>query len=198
MTKNNKDGNHAYYLDYANFRRKLKHIIKAAKKLYYGKKFNSYNGNIKKTWQLINELRGKSKQSTKPSFMIDGNLVQDRRSISNHFNKYFTSVATNLNDSIKENIDISTVPPPETYFDGTVMSSIYLNDCDNKEVTSIIKNLDSNKSSDIPIRVIKHSAHIISPILTKYLNVFMAKGIFPRILKIGHITPIFKKGDPQV
>ena len=197
-TKTNKDGNHTYYLNYSNFRRKLKHIIKAAKRLYYGNKFNSYNGNIKKTWQLINELRGKTKQSTKPSFMIDGNLVQDRRSISNHFNKYFTSIAKNLNDKLEENTDPSTIPPHETYSDKTVMNSIFLNDCDNKEVTAIIRDLDSNKSSDIPIKVIKHCSHLLSPILTKYLNVFMSKGIFPRILKIGRITPIFKKGDPQV
>ena len=38
----------------------------------------------------------------------------------------------------------------------------------------------------------------MSPLLTKYLNLFMDKGIFPSILKIGRITPIFKKGDPQV
>ena len=117
ITKTNKDGNHAFYLDYSNFRRKLKKIIKHAKKLYYGRKFESYNGNIKKTWQLINELRGKSKHSTKPSFMINGNLVQNRRVISNQFNKYFTSIAKNMNEKLDEDIDHNNiiVSPPETY-----------------------------------------------------------------------------------
>ena len=197
-TRADRVGNNKYYLDYSNFRRKLKHIIKKAKKMHYGEKFKKFNGNIKKTWQLINELRGKSNRSIKPSFMVDGNLVQDRRLIANGFNKYFTSIAKNLNDDIEANVDINTIPPHESYFDKTVMSSIYLNDCDINEVTTIIKDLDSNKSSDIPVKIIKHSIHLISPVLCKYLNIFMAKGLFPNILKVGRITPIYKKGDPQV
>ena len=196
-TRADRDGNQKYYLDYSAFRRKLKHIIKKAKKLYYGEKFNKFNGNIKKTWQLINELRGKSKRSIKPSFMVDGNLIQDRRLIANGFNKYFTSIAKNLNDDIEANVDIDSVPPHETYFDKTVMNSIYLKDCDIDEVATIIRDLDSNKSSDIPVKIIKHSVHLISPVLCKYLNIFMDKGLFPNILKVGRITPIYKKGDPQ-
>ena len=40
-------------------------------------------GNIKKTWELINQLRGKSKSNIKAQFIIDGKLVEDRREISN-------------------------------------------------------------------------------------------------------------------
>ena len=129
--------------------------------------------------------------------MVDGNLIQDRRLIANGFNKYFTSIAKNLNDDIEANVDIDSVPSHETYFDKTVMSSIYLKDCDIHEVATIIRDLDSNKSSDIPVKIIKHSVHLISPVLCKYLNIFMAKGLFPNILKVGRITPIYKKGDPQ-
>ena len=93
IPKSSKSESQAFYLEYKNFRRRLKGIIKVAKKSYYSKKFNNFNGDIKKTWGLINELRGKSKNALKPSFIIDGQLVQDRRIICNHFNKYFTSIA---------------------------------------------------------------------------------------------------------
>ena len=64
----------------------LKSIIKNAKKHYYGKQFDESKGNIKKTWNLINALRGKHKDNISPSFIIDSKLVLDRRAIANGFN----------------------------------------------------------------------------------------------------------------
>ena len=52
---------------------------------------------MKKTWELINELRGKAKTNIKASFIIDGELVKDKREISNGFNLFFSSVAKKLN-----------------------------------------------------------------------------------------------------
>ena len=62
---------------------------------------------------------------------------------------------------------------------------------------NIISELDNNKSSDIPIKVVKKASHIISPILSDYFNRLMCHGIFPDVLKIGKITPIYKKGDSE-
>ena len=55
--------------------------------------------------------------------------------------------------------------------------------------------------SDIPISVIKKTFNIISPILAglaHYLNYLMGTGKFPDIIKLGKITPIFKKEDEQL
>ena len=78
---------------YKDFRKELRKIIKLAKKNYYCKKFENFKGNIKKTWQLINELRGKSKTDIKASFIIDEQIVTGRREISNGFNIFFSSIA---------------------------------------------------------------------------------------------------------
>ena len=86
-------GDNAAYDKYKSYRRYLKKIIKLAKKNYYGRKFEKVTGDLKKTWGLINELRGKVKRNIKASFIIDRKLVEDRRQISNGFNKFFASVA---------------------------------------------------------------------------------------------------------
>ena len=52
---------------------------------------------MKKTWKLINNLRGKAKTNIKASFIINGDMVQDRREIVKEFNIYFSSIARNLN-----------------------------------------------------------------------------------------------------
>ena len=74
----NKLGDEELYMRYKNCRFELRKIIKLAKKTFYFKKFESVQGDIKKTWKLINDLRGKSKNNIKASFIINGEMVQDR------------------------------------------------------------------------------------------------------------------------
>ena len=58
---------------------------------------------------------------------------------------------------------------------------------------SIIKEFKNDKSSDIPIVVIKHCSPIISPTLCSLFSRYMESGEFPQILKVGRISPIYKK-----
>ena len=77
------------------------------------------------------------------------------------------------------------------YLNMAEKGSIFLEDTTPDEVLDIIKEFDNNnKSSDIPIVVIKHCA----PTLSKLYNNCMSRGTFPDELKLGVITPIHKKG----
>ena len=198
-SKTNKAGNHDLYLKYANFRKTLRNAIKFAKKHYYGSKFKSASGDMKKTWKVINELRGKRKTLTKPSFIINGELIQDRRQIANEFNTFFTSIAEDMNEQVaNDDIMILSTPNSDTYMEPRINSSIYLTECSAREVETIIKNFDNGKASDIAVCVIKSLSPIISPILCEYYNTFLMKGTFPNILKTGKVTPIYKKGNSQL
>ena len=106
-TETDKLGDQDLYLKY-DFRKKLKFIIRCAKRKYYSNQFNKFDGNMKKNWQLINELRGKVQHKNKPSFKTGGQLVHDQRTISNGFNKYLTSIAKDMNqqlDNSSQNVD---------------------------------------------------------------------------------------------
>ena len=197
-SETDKLGDHDLYCKYSDFRRKLKFIIRCAKNKYYGNKFNKCEGNMKKTWQLINELRGKAQHKNKPSFKIDGQLVHDKRMISNGFNKYFASVAENMNNDLNNKLQNSEAISCEKFFDKSIPGSMFFMPCNEFEVSEIIHELETGKSSDLPIKVIKQSSSILVPKLTKFFNCFIEKGVFPKILKEGRITPIFKKGDAQI
>ena len=154
---------------------------------------------MKKTWKIINELRGKRKTLTKPSFIIDGNLIQDRRQIANEFNIFFTSIAEDMNrQTASDGIPILSTPNFYTYMDPRISSSIYFTECSTLEVEDIIKNFDNGKASDIAVCVIKSLSPIISPFLCEYYNAFLTMGIFPCLLKTGKVTPIYKKGNSQL
>jgi hypothetical protein len=195
----NLGGDSSLYLKYRDYRRSLKHTITAAKVKYYGTRIEKNSGDLKKTWGLINELRGKKKSAIKPQFTIDNHKITNRRVIANEFNRYFVSLAKNLNDSVDINgVDIVPIKPFTEFLSQSNSSSIYLRDCTTDEICTIIKNLENNKSSDIPITVIKKSSYLISSLLAKHINISMQQGIFPDKLKVGRITPIMKKGNPEL
>ena len=150
---------------------------------------------MKKTWKIINEIRGKNNQTIKPQFIIDNKRIVERRIIANEFNKYFVSLASNLNKTLEcsDGLPIINTPHFSDFMPNPRMRSIFLSDCTAEEISNIISDLESGKASDIPIKVIKKSAPIICPILEANFNNLMRKGVFPDQLKLGKITTIYKK-----
>ena len=190
----------AFYDKYKSYRHYLKKIIELAKRNYYGIRFKNVQGDLKKTWSLINELRGKMMRNIKASFNINGELVEDRRQISNEFNTFFASVAKKLNAKLYSST-LSQIEPRRDDFQyflkNRVNRSMFLSPATVDEIHEIIHNFKNDKASDISIFVLKKCSSLISGKLTKFINSFMDEGYFPHILKIGKITPIYKKDDPQ-
>ena len=82
-----------------------------------------------------------------------------------------------------------------TYLSKSVQNSIFLNNTTCEEVISIISEFQNTKSSEIPIKVIKHIRNAIAPYLCKLYNSCISLGSFPSCLKIGRIIPVYKKGS---
>lgn len=195
-SRKNLHGNKKLYKRYKSHRKILKILIIKAKQNFYSNEFDKHIGNSKKTWETINKLRGKTKSNTKPSFVINNERVTCRRIIASKFNDYFISLAPNLNRDMFEN-ENRNIPSFESYLSTPCASSIFLEDCTENEIREIISDLKNGKASDIPISVVKFINDTIAPTLTVLYNKCMTEGVFPDDLKIGKITPIYKKGNPE-
>ena len=104
-----------------------------------------------------------------------------------------------MNEKSKCNIDHDQKSSKFTdYLPKPCISSIFLHDCSSEEISKIIAELENGKSSDIPIKIIKQSSNVISPLLENYFNNCMKIGIFPDVLKVGYISPIYKKGNEEL
>ena len=112
------------------------------------KKFQSVHGDCKKTWKLINKLRGKQKQSVKSFFIINGEVVENRRKIANEFNNYFISVATQLNESNEDELPILPLPKFSDYLINSISSSMFMDKCTATELSETINRFNSNKASN--------------------------------------------------
>ena len=193
-----KDGNPKLKDKQKEHQKLLRWLIKSAKSKHYSEQFSKFHGDKKKTWKIINEIRGKIKQEIRPSFNIGNERIVCRRVIADKFNKYFASLATNLNNDAYNNIPITDFPSFTSYLSKPCESSIFLEDCDETEISDIILELKNGKSSDIPIIVIKAARLVISPYLSNLYNEYMNLGLFPDILKTSKITPIYKKGSREL
>ena len=118
------------------------------------------------------------------------------KTIDNSFNNYFTSIALKLNEC--DDGLTKWVPKFTDYIKSSSNTSIYLKECTSDEILNMIKELSSSKSSDITITVLKRCGNILSPVLSQFYTRFMRLGIFPDTLKTGLVSPIYKKGDPQL
>ena len=196
--KNLPDGDPVLHKTFTDYRSALNIIIGSAKNSFNQEKILENKNDRNKTWKVINELRGKTKANIKPSFVIDNTKITNRRIISNEFNKYFNSIASKLNEGLPEiPIVDSRIPSFQDFLAPTNSNTMYLEECNPDELLNIISDFDNNKASDIPVRIVKKVSHIIVPILAGYFNILMKEGVFPEILKIGKITPIYKKGNPE-
>ena len=60
--------------------------------------------NLKKTWQILKDIIGKSKPGTMNNkFLINGTIVQDSKVIANAFNDFYINIVSNLAGKIKPN-----------------------------------------------------------------------------------------------
>jgi hypothetical protein len=87
---------------YKTFKKKLKKVNRAAKKMYYENLFLEVKGDLRKTWNVIQCVtnNGSTNSSSPKELLIDGHPTTDTSVIVNKFDKYFVSIGCDLGAKI--------------------------------------------------------------------------------------------------
>ena len=119
--------------------------------------------------------------------------VTSNLAISNIFNEYFSSVASNLASNIP-NIPVN----PIDYVDRTLNSFVNFL-CDTDEISRVTRSFKSKGShfDFIPSSIYKHLNDIIAPILSDLINSSIREGVFPNPLKLARVLPIHRAESKQ-
>ena len=122
--------------------------------------------------------------------------------IANEFNKYFLSIATNINidnnDPKFQKLDDITPLHYLLQSFKTPFPNINLKFLSSKDVEKVIKSLKTKNSfgyDEISTKLLKISSPFISSPLTHICNKSISLGIFPDRLKYAVVKPLFKKGN---
>ena len=180
---------------YKAYKSLFQSLKKKSKKIYYSRRLENYQNDIKKSWDVIKEIIAGAK-STKGSFprrmIIDGQEIFDLGKIANCFSKFFVDIGPKL---------ASMMPESQTKFDQYLNPHQKLMDEANltdDEIKEALRRLKPNKSpgyDNISSSVINETSDILFTPLKCIFNLSLQQGIFPENLKIARVSPIYKKKE---
>ena len=130
-------------------------------------------------------------------FIIDNVKVSNETQIANHFNTFFTSIGPKL----ASNINTLDKPSFNTYLRGNVNSVFKFENINDDEVLNLIRKYKAKTSTDkddLSMKLIKYIDIYISKPLSVIINQSLNTGIFPSLLKIAKVIPIYKCEDEHI
>jgi len=128
------------------FKKKVKNITRKAKTDYFKAAFDRNKNNMRRTWSLIKKISGSKVNCTTVKKIVWNNIeLTNELDIAESFNKYFSSIATDLaNDLPYNNRD------PTAYLPQACVPSMFLTPLTVPQCSQIIKSLKLQKQ--IPIQ----------------------------------------------
>ena len=87
---------------YKQYRNILNKVIRKSKDSYYSARITSAGTDGRQIWSIINEVvdRKKSKHKMPNSFKVKDEIISGDKNIANAFNQYFTSIGTDMANSL--------------------------------------------------------------------------------------------------
>jgi len=184
---------------YLSYKRVYNKLLKKSKANYYRDTFDSKLSTVKTLWNEINKLC--CKEGTRPKgvpaiskLTVDGNDISDPIKMSEEFNKYFCNVGADLANNLqssKQNSHYTKFLPPSR------LNTFACESISHSEIQNTISKLKSKKSCGpdrFNAKFIQDYEDCIIPQLHYIYNLSVNTGIFPSLLKIAKILPIYKKG----
>ena len=181
-------------INYIKYKNILKQAIRHEEKCYYEKQFQLQANDIRNTWKLINGLLNKNNKSSMSKFFkIKNSTTSDPKEVVNALNEYFVEVGPRLAEKIPPSKSTSAILNTSFNKDSIVIFPTDANEVYN--IISSLKNTSACGVDHIPVSAVKSvSEHISSP-LAALINHSISSGIFPDMLKIAKVIPIYKNGD---
>ena len=179
---------------YKTYKRIFERIKKKAKKDYFSKRINKFQGNSKQIWNTIKDIIGRSKSTMQfpQELKYKNQISRQKPVIADTFNDFFSSIGKNLASKIPiSNKDVLS-------YIGNYDKNMTSEPLTIEELDQAFKSLQANKSpgiDEVDINVVQSAYEIIRPLLFHIFDLSLKQGIFPSDMKIAKVTPIFKSGE---
>ena len=177
---------------YKEYRKCLLRLLSIEERNHYNDLMVKYKNNMKKSWKSIKEIINKKKVEKAPiSFMIDKKSCDDKKVISESFNRYFLNIGPTLAKDIPHSDQ-----NPNMYVKNN-KNSMHVKDVTQEEIQSIVKNLKDSSPGydDICPKYVKYASSPIIAILQYVFQLSLNQGIFPTELKKAKVIPLYKSND---
>ena len=181
---------------YKSYRNCLTKIKSKAPSEYYIKQCYNLKSKMKRLWNLINNIIGKTNDKTSVinHITVENVCYYDAKEVANKFGKFYSTIGAKLAQNIDKN---------ETHISKFLNKinkndkMIYLNPITPTEIKQLINKLPAKDSSgydNISNNLLKHIKESVIKPLTYIFNLSLSSGVFPDNMKLAEIIPLYKKG----
>ena len=150
-------------------------------------------------WKTLSPILNRNKNSKPKSINklnINGKNIYNDKDIADALNNYFANIGKNLSHQINNNNSRSF----RNYLKNPVSESIFIKPTNNKEVEKEFDQFKTTKATmDIfNIKTLKFVKTEIIPALVIVFNKSMKTGVFPDLLKVAKVIPIYKDDEADL
>ena len=181
---------------YRTYRNLIVSLTRRSKKNHYARYFNIHSRNSRKVWSGVRDLiSNKANPECSISITSGNSVTSDPETVANHFNDFFTTIADSIRDKMQPSFNHFS-----NFLKEPNLNSLLLAPTNAEEIAEVICSFSISKASgpnSIPARILKLINNDISVPISTLINSSFASGIFPTVLKISKVVPVFKnKGSP--
>ena len=175
-------------------------------KANYNRNLIQENDDSKSSWRAVKRVlpNDKKLKLSMSSIKVDGNLKTDKNAIAEGFNHFFTSIVKTISDKLSQRSSKISCQRPQSPLQNT--EATFTNE--NFEpslvrpnvVYNLLRKLKVNKATgldNIPARLLKDGASVISECLTHIINLSFSSGVVPDDSKTSRVVPLFKSGNRE-
>jgi hypothetical protein len=181
------------YIVYNIFSSLLKYLLKLVERRYRKKAFTRATGSSKRMWQCLNDLLGRNKAETiSQSLVVDGVEIVEKNTIAESFASFFRDIPYKTIGTLEAtNDDLMNYVPMSN-------NVMFMNPTTTHEVENIISRLKNSKGvDDIPVSLLKLGRTVFSVFIRDLFNLCLFHGVYPNMLNIARVVPVFKYGDKK-
>ena len=187
--------------DFKTQKRYVRNMLTQARRLVILASLEDNRQNPKRFWRTLNVDLGLSDKKSKCSSGFsrikndEGEFLEGAEACS-FMSKYYAQNGVNLASKFK---DVARAQNPEITFIPHVKSEFKFNFIPLDVVRRLVKDIEISKSSGLAFlssRLLKDAFLVLIPELTHLFNESINTGLFPKLWRIGNITPIPKEGNP--
>ena len=158
-------------------------MVEKAKSRHFQHTINNNSNDPKQLWKGVNLIRGKGSKTTNiTSLEVEEETITGDKNIAEALNSFFANVGSSLSKELQ-------------YSTQNAFTFDEVSENDTLKLLCSLKESKSTGPDKINARLVKDSAEVICPTLTKIFNSSLQQGIFPEDLKNATISPIYKNGD---
>ena len=129
------------------------------------------------------------------SLIHNGAKVEDSKKMANIFNSVFVNTAHKINEKIPR-----TRKSPLDYLSFFNTYSFFIAAVTPEEIQIIINSMKNGKAIgpySIPVYLLKIMSEYIAVPLCDIINDSFSSGVFPNLMKLAKVIPLYKKSSPE-